>query len=297
MPETTAPTPARAANTIDFTLPSAGIPYEDASGNELIPSGHIQVAAMAGWEEGVLQNPNLNDAAKADKILSACAILPNNFDSRDLTLSDRLMALMAIRTHTFGSEYILIAQCGECEHAWQQTIDLIKDIDCDEMPRKYMEPDEKGDLVEKTYKYNPSTGIVCELPVSKITVTIRMLTGRDDNWMLAEMAKKTTSAFIPKAIRHGSDPGYFMRMARMIRSIKRGEQEEIINHSDARQFAEVFQLVGKLHARDCLRLRKQHDKYDIAMTNGFERNCPACGKGVLIPFRMTPEMFRPSNIE
>lgn len=292
-----------------FQLPSRGIPYVDANGAPLLPDdGAVVVRMMTGEEEAILNSDAYNDQAKIAKIVTACTravtVDGKTLNVENMISTDRLMLILYIRAHSLGSVYKLPGVCANrnCGCEFEHQFDLIADLDVEQMPRKHTRKKKvtdpnTGEVIavpyEETLTYDPRGGIVIEsLPTTNYGVKLRLLTGRDEDWIAREVAKGVKGAL---KLRQSGDPSFYLRMARMISALcVPGKDWQSIIPESARDIAEVCQFIQKLPIKDINAISRAYIDHDVGISNTVSTTCPSCGADVVIPFRILGEFFRPT---
>jgi len=280
---------------VPVNLPSRGIPYRG-----LLPDGAVEVRAMCGAEEAILRSGAMDELAKMDKILNACVRFPKNasgqsLQPKDLTASDQFMLTMAIRVESLGSNYNVSCRCEACQREFTTGIDISKNLRVEEMPRTQNTTDAKGNVVTETLNYDPDVGIETTLPQSKLKVRLRLLTGKDTEY-LARESKNQKSSVIPKAYMQQGNAAWYMQQALTIRAVcVNGEWNEI-NHSRPDDMSTLFQLISKMPMRDLRHIEKVYTAYDVSVDNAVEVQCPFCGVSQETGVTLTLEFFRPSDL-
>lgn len=288
-----------------FQLPSHGLPYVDDNGNPLLPDeGSVIVRMMTGEEEAILNSDAYNDQAKIAKIVASCTrvqTVSGKVLNTDILLStDRLMLILFIRAHSLGSTYKLPGVCINrgCACEFEHEFDLIADLDVEEMPREHKrhkkgangEPDSEW---TETLTYDPRTGIVAdELPMSKYGVKLRLLTGKDEDWIAREAAKGPKSVL---KMRQPGDPSFYLRMVRMISAIRQpgGAWTTCIPDSQ-KDMTDVCDFIRRLPIRDTNYIGRLYTEHDVGINSVITAKCPACGSDTPITFRILSEFFRPT---
>lgn len=292
-----------------FQLPSHGLPYVDDSGNPLLPDeGSVIVRMMTGEEEAILNSEALNDQAKIAKIVSSCTRVVTTagrvLNTESLISTDRLMLILFIRAHSLGSTYKLPGVCPNrgCQCEFDHEFDLLNDLEIDEMPRTHTRRKSMTDPVtherttveySETLAYDPRTGIVIEeLPVSKYGVKLRLLTGKDEDWITREITKGAKSVL---KLRQQGDPSFYLRMVRMISAIRQpGGAWVAVLPDSQKDMTDVCDLIRRLPIRDTNEIGKRYIEHDVGINNVVTAKCPSCGSDTTIPFRILSEFFRPT---
>ena len=143
-----------------ISLPSQGKIYEVENP---LSSGTVEMKYMTAREEDILTNPNLlRQGLAIEKVLQSLIKSPIQFE--DLLLGDRNALLIAARILGYGSSYTFEYQDPETDNKEQITIDL----------------QQIKDKVVDYNLYNNKNEFTFELPASKNTVTIKLLTVGDE---------------------------------------------------------------------------------------------------------------------
>lgn len=283
------PTESWSEHEHEVVLPSHGIPYVDANGDQLLPDGKVRVRSMTGAEEAVLNSAQFNEHTKAAKVIEACTklVTPDGkrFDVRDLITTDRLILMLFIRAFSLGAKYRAPAVCS-CGNSFTTDLDLVKDMDVQEMPRKIT--NSKGEVVE--YRYDPIEGIRHKLPASKVDVVLRLLTGRDEEFMYRESAKDK-STFLPPGLT--GDKTYFLRIMLAVREF--GGRK--FDRSSTEDMKAMCAIIKALPIRDTQSLNAVYMKHDVGIPLAFPTTCPACGEEAEVYLRLTNDFFRASDDE
>jgi len=164
-------------------LPSTGIFYPIESP---LRSGNIEIKYPTAKEEDILSSRNLiQKGIVIDKFLQSLIITPINYD--ELLIGDKNAILFASRILAYGKDYTVEIECPNCRRKTHLTVDLSaignKEIDI----RKYFPTG------EPTVEF--------ELPNSKITITLKLFTNRDERLVdeelkgLKKMSERTGTGF------------------------------------------------------------------------------------------------------
>lgn len=233
-------------------LPSKGWFYPKESP---LASGTLDVYLMRAVHEDILTSQNLiAKGVVIDRLLEALIATPGvKYD--ELLLVDRNALMIAARILGYGRHYTASITCTGCGVAQEATIDL-QELKEKELP----EPTEKG----KNY-------FEFTLPISKKVVGFKLLNGKDENLISAEM----------KAIQKIS-PGVSKELT--IRT-----RQSIVSIDGDTSRTNIQIAVDDMLAGDGLALRKymQEVSPEIDMTIPFE--CRSCEKrsDVEVPIDVT----------
>ena len=146
----------------EVKLPSKGLLYPK---NSALSNGFIEMKYMTAKEEDILTNQNfIENGTVIDRLLESLII--TDFDYNDLLIGDKNALLVAARILGYGSDYDFMFR-GE-----KISIDLskIEDKELDESL-----------VVDRKNEFN------FELPTSKIPITFKFLTHKDEKNIDAEI--------------------------------------------------------------------------------------------------------------
>lgn len=237
-----------------FELPSKGILY--AEGNPLA-SGIIELNLPSAAHEDILTNRNyINQGIVIDKFLQAIIASKINYD--DLLIGDKNAVLIASRILAYGNEYSFsYTNGGDTEKV---TIDLSK--------LKDKEVDLSG--VKKGINE-----FVFDLPLSKVQVTYKLLTHKDEQAIEAEIKGLQK---ISKNISVESTT----RLSYSILAVNGNRDQKAV-----RDFVKTMPM------RDSMALKKEMSSRmpDIDMTFDFTKKDGEVVEGLTIP--MTVDFFWP----
>jgi hypothetical protein len=150
------------------TLPSKGLVYPETS---LLAEGKIEMRYMSAKDEDILTNINfIKQGTAIDKLLRSLVATPIDID--DLVLGDKNAILFAARILGYGKDYQFKFKNEATGKDEEFTFDLttLKEKEIDE---SLLEPGKN----EFTF----------ELPQSKNVVTFKLLTGKDEKSIDAEI--------------------------------------------------------------------------------------------------------------
>jgi len=149
-------------------LPSGGKLYPKDSS---VSSGKIEIKYMTAKEEDILTSQNLiKKGVVIDELLKAL-ILTEGISPDDLILGDKNAIMVAARILAYGPEYTVEVIHPNTLDKFQHTFNL---TDC---PFKEL---------SKDIDYS-SNEFEIELPVSKAKLTFKLLTGKDEKDIIAEL--------------------------------------------------------------------------------------------------------------
>lgn len=140
-------------------LPSKGIFYPEESP---LRSGQIELKYMTAKEEDILTSTNLIQKGIVLDRLMDSLIVTKGVKSADLLIGDLNAVMVASRILGYGKDYSIEVACPKCGNTIEEVIDLTS-------LKTENEPDE-----------NTKTDISIVLPISKATVTLKLLTRADE---------------------------------------------------------------------------------------------------------------------
>ena len=233
-------------------LPSLGKVYPEDSP---ISNGKIEIKYMTAKEEDILTSQNLiKKGLVIDKLLDSL-IITEGIKCDDLVLGDKNAVMVAARVLAYGPEYDAEITNPNNQKKFNHTFNL---ADC---PFKKIPDDIKGNKFE------------LELPVSKAKVTFKLLTGKEEKLIDAELKgiKKTGVQVSPELT---------TRLRHTITSVNGDNNRNTI-----------IQFVNNMLSRDSLELRKYINDIspDIELTQEIELE----GETVKVDIPMTVGFFWP----
>ena len=143
-------------------LPSGGKLYPKDSS---LSSGKIEIKYMTAKEEDILTSQNLiKKGVVIDKLLNSL-IVGEGVTSDDLLIGDKNAVMVASRILAYGGDYTVEVTDPNTGETFQNTFDLTS---C-----QFKELPEDVDYSNNEFEL--------ELPVTKIKITFKLLTGKDEN--------------------------------------------------------------------------------------------------------------------
>ena len=149
-------------------LPSEGKLYPKDSP---ISNGKIEIKYMTAREEDILTSQNLiKKGVVIDKLLNSL-IVSEGVTADDLLIGDKNAVMVASRILAYGGDYTVEVTNPNTGETQQQTFDLTS---CE-----FKELPEDVDYSKNEFEL--------ELPVTKVKITFKLLTGKDENSISAEL--------------------------------------------------------------------------------------------------------------
>ena len=233
-------------------LPSEGKLYPEG---HPLKDGKIEIKYMTAKEEDILTSQNLiKKGVVIDRLLDSL-ILTNGIKSDDLVLGDKNAIMVAARILAYGPEYTCEVQNPNTGEKSEETFNL---ADC---PFKKL----PEGVTENNFEV--------ELPISKKKITFKLLTGKEEAAIEAELK---SSSKINSEVK----PELTTRLRHTITSVDGDESKPTINN-----------FVQTLLARDSMHLRKEIRKVtpDIELSQEIEVG----GESVKVDIPLTVGFFWP----
>ena len=235
----------------DAELPSRGFRY----GGE-IPGGKIKLRLMTTKEERLLTSRK-RDVSTLEQLMSAC-LVDCSVPIVKLYGPDRMYLLLVIRNINFRPEYTLQFKCQNCGFPFDHELKV---------------PD---DLQMRVLTAEDKEFFTAALPHSKKQVTLKLLTGEDEN----EIRK-----YADQAYRNTTDPGdpaYFYRLARHIIAID-GKDVPML---------EALEFVEGMKTKDSSVIRATLKENDFGVDMVIKSECRKCGYENRRVMGFTADFFR-----
>lgn len=240
-------------------LPSAGIVYP--IGSSLHGKEALSIKAMTAREEDILMSRAYSKAGTTVTELIRSCLLDKAVDPGSLLLGDRQALLIAIRITGYGADYECEVTCPTCNKRGSDTFDLSSL----EISRMSVQPIAPG-----TNEFQVT------LPVSKKSVVLKFMTGRDDEELTLTNERRK------KLLGDGAENPITTRLAHQIISVDGIEDKNKIN---------VF--VNNMPAKDSLFLRDYVAKNEPGIKMRAEYNCESCNTTSEVALPMGVSFFWP----
>lgn len=254
-PKTTYPT-----EVID--LPSQGYFYADSSP---LASGKLELKMMSAKHEDILTSQNLIKKGVVLDVLLSELIANPDIKLEDILIGDKNAIFVATRILAYGKDYPVKIKCPSCGEEAEDKIDLssfqAKEFDFS----KYTKGTNRFEYV---------------LPISKKTITYRLLTHRDEQAIDAEL--KSLAKFSKNV---GTSPEITTRLKYLILAVDGNDDRNLI-----KKFVD-----NELSSRDSLPFRTYVRENSPDINMDFNYTCPACGHAEVMPCPMGITFFWPSR--
>jgi len=229
----------------DFVeIPSKGMFY--AESHPLYKKEVIEIKYMTAKEEDILTSETLLRKGLAVERFLESIILDKTIDPQSLLIGDRNAILIAARISGYGDSYDTKMQCPACDTQNEISFDISN-------PHMHYPDTENVSTIEK----NENDNFVFKLPVSKFKVECRLLTGRDEQYLVELKQNKKKKRL--------QDSTVTDQFKMMIASIQGVSDKSLIN-----QFIEV------MPAADARSLRKAYSAITPNVKLKDEFSCTSC---------------------
>ena len=230
----------------DFVeLPSKGTFYPE--GHPLHNKEVIEIKYMTAKEEDILTSETLLRKGLAIERFLESIILDKQIHPQSLLIGDRNAILIAARISGYGAQYETKMQCPACDAQNEITFDISK-------PEIY-HPNAEG---LETIKKNEAGNFVFNLPVSKFEVECRLLTGKDEQYLVELKQNKKKKRL--------QDSTVTDQFKMMILSIQEVTDRDVIN-----------KFIDVMPAADARFLRKAYATATPNVKLKDEFSCTSCG--------------------
>jgi hypothetical protein len=233
-------------------LPSGGKLYPDDSP---LKDGKIEIKYMTAKEEDILTSQNLiKEGVVIDRLLDSL-IVSKGLITDDLFVGDKNAVMIASRILAYGGDYTVEVTDPNTGESKQNTFDLTQ---C-----QFKELPDDVDYSNNEFKL--------ELPVSKVKITFKLLTGKDENDIASELKS------LHKIGQHAE---VTTRLKNIITSVNGDTSKSIISN-----------FVDNMLSKESLFLRDQIARInpDIDLTQEVDME----GETVSLVIPMTVEFFWP----
>ena len=219
---------------------------------------------MTAKDEDILTNQTLLKKGLAIERLLQNVLSNNNVDPSTLLIGDRNAILVAARATGYGPEYKTRVTCPSCAEQVNYNFSL-------DAPPLYA-GDNYGD---KEITSTPHGTFVVQLPLTKVNVEMRLLTGRDEMNTSAESRNKKSTVF---------------------ENVLTSQLEQIVvSLNDETDRAVIARFIDLMPAYDSRYLRESHTAVtpNIDLTQAFV--CSSCDHEQKLGVPFTADFFWPNR--
>ena len=222
-------------------LPSRGVIYKTEGA--LFGQETLDIKPMTAKEEDILTSrAYIKNGTVISKLIQSC-LVNKNINPDDLISGDRNALLIALRITGYGADYSLELSCPECGKTNKATFDL-------------------SSLSIKRLGVDPiETGVnefEVVLPVTKKSVKVKFLTGKDEKEMMVISDRKKKSGL-------NTESAITDRLNRSILAI-----------GDVTDKNKISMFVKNMPVRDSLALRRFLDKHEPGVDMRSHMTCAHC---------------------
>tara|TARA_R100000951_G_scaffold116130_1_gene126654 strand:+ start:13 stop:882 length:870 start_codon:yes stop_codon:yes gene_type:complete len=245
-------------------LPSQGRYYPE--NHPLHGQETVEIKYMTAKEEDILSSKTLIKQGVAIERLIKSVLVDKNINPETLYSGDRNAILVATRITGYGAEYETKVTCPSCMNTGDHSFDL------NEVSVRTMDDVESDD----SYEVNEEGSIVAVTPMTKITVEMKLMTGKDESY-LSRLTESKRKKKLPETTLTDT-------LKILITSLNGETSPDLI-----KKFIKV------MPARDSRFLRSVYEKAspNIDMTQDFE--CSTCGYVTDLEVPFTPDFFWPKQ--
>ena len=236
-------------------LPSLGLFYDQ----DTVKDGYIELCPLSAREEKLIagiRGNNVDDII--DTVLERC--MKTKINSDELLITDRFYLLLMLRANSYGENYNVELTCGECGTEGKYTVKIPSDFDITEA-----NPD-------AAYPFTVG------LPDSGLTITYRLLTGKDQKEIKTAVDKDQK-----KGLAGQGDPAFIYTLAKHITAVNGKKLNLLV----------ALQLVERLSAKDSRYLQETVDANTPGIIPTIRKKCNTCGKEIETGLPISAEFFRP----
>ncbi len=242
-------------------LPSKGLHYP--TNHPLHGQETVEIRFMTAKDEDTLTSKSLiKKGVVIDKLISDL-IIDKQVRTDSLLIGDRNAIIVAARMSGYGPDYDTKVSCPSCNKSQEYSFDL-------QSPQINYALDDEA-LTNLGVVKTQEGYLQITLPMSKFQITFRLLTGREEKYIVEKLASKTV-------VNNETNATDVLRLTILA-----------VNGSGDRQ--QIEQLINALPARDSIYFKKLLKMItpNISYTNTFE--CRFCGFDTEMEVPFTADFF------
>ena len=242
-------------------LPSGGRHYPES--HPLFGQETIEIKHMTAKQEDILSSKTLLKKGLALDRFMQSVIVDSKINVQDLLVGDRNAILIAARATGYGEEYTTQITCPSCGETSRFTFDLSQKSTI-----------KGGDELENEITWTNNNTFVVKLPVLNVNVGLRLLTGKDEQYLTKLSQNKRQGQL--------GDTSFTDQLKMTIASVNGREEQATINS-----------LVNNLPAKDSRYLRTVYGRTvpNVDLRQWFE--CSNCFHQEEVEVPLTAEFFWP----
>jgi len=234
----------------------------------------IEIRHMTAREEDILTSRSLLKKGVAlDKVIQS-VIVDKSIKVDELLTGDKNAILVYTRMYAYGAEYETNVTCPSCGSHTKNEFNLETHTVRHPDDEQY---DDEGDPLEKVWSRTETGTFLVTLPKTKIKAELKLMTGKDEQWISGVMKKRR------KSNKSGSsDPSLIDQLRRTIVSLN-GVKDQ----------AKINEFLGLMPALDSRFLRSVNVKITPTLDMAQEFSCPFCGFETEMEVPFSAEFFWP----
>jgi len=260
------PVAALSEGALTFTTPTEFV--ELPSGGDYYPEGHrlhgeqtVEIKFMTAKEEDILTSKTLIKQGVALERLLKSVIVDKSIDPSTMLTGDRNALLIATRKSGYGEEYNAKINCPSCNNVNEVAYNL----DAVET----LSPPEESEV-----KWNSEGNMLVTLPLSKLEVEARLLTGKEEMYLSRLQESK--------------------RKKRLLETSMQDVLKSMVISVNGDTSAEVLKLfISRVPARDIKHLREVYKRNTPNVEMNHEFECENCNYRTVLEVPFTIEFFWP----
>lgn len=242
-------------------LPSAGVIYP--ANSSLHGRDKVEIKAMTAKEEDIIMSKAYSKLGTTITELIRSCLIDKSIDPNLMLVGDRQALLVAIRITGYGADYRCEVDCGDCGKRGTDVFDL-------------------SSLEIEPLKVDPTVPGLNEfdviLPVSKKKVTLKFLTGRDEEELSIEVERRK------KLLGDAAENPITTRM-----------QHQIIRIDNITDRNKIASFVVNMPARDSKFLREFYANNEPGIKMKSRYSCSHCGAESEVNLPMGASFFWPTD--
>jgi len=240
--------------TEEVELPSGGAFYPNKKKS-------VTIKYLTAEEDDILYSPELIKSGRVLDVLLDKAVMDKDLRPEDMLSGDRNFLLIEMRKTGLGSDYNPgEIGCPSCNETYSPTIDL------DLLKAKILEiePDAQGE-------YDVL------LPIMKMTIKFRLLTGRDEK-RLSKLAEGKSGSAGGIKVKKLVTEKYVM---------------QIMEVNQNRDKLYIKKFIAAMPMRDSMFFREYLKRIEPGLDLSYEFECPNCGEFDIKDIPITPRLYYP----
>lgn len=242
-------------------LPSAGLIYPVNS--SLYGRNKVEIKAMTAKEEDIIMSRAYSKLGTTITELIRSCLIDKSIDPNAMLVGDRQALLVAIRITGYGADYKCEVDCGECGRRGNDKFDL-------------------SSLEIEPLKVDPVSPGINEfevlLPVSKKRVTLKFLTGKDEEDLVTEVERRK------KLLGDAAENPITTRMT-----------HQIIKIDNIADRSKIATFVANMPARDSKFLREFYTNNEPGIKMKSSYMCTHCGAESEVSLPIGASFFWPTD--